>query len=119
MEGVFQGAVSYLSEQEGNGSKGKRPAVVVAEIRLVGFGSVQHFVIDVGDVENQSDHQRETCETDGHLGGMCVCTSKKLILARKLTEPRCFFLCFFLRPRTLDQHKDKILYVRKLENIPK
>lgn len=79
---------SYLSEQEANGRKGKRPAVIVAEIRLVGFGSVQHFVVDVGDVENQSNHQRETCEIDRPL-----CTSKNLPLTkeRKLTEIQ--FLC--------------------------
>lgn len=58
---------SYLSEQEGDGSEGKRPAVLVAEVGLVGFGSVQHFVVNVGDVQHQSHHQRETCEMEGNL----------------------------------------------------
>lgn len=58
---------THLSEQEGDGSKGKGPAVVVAEVRLAGLGLVQHFVVDVGDVENQSDHQGETCGTDTNL----------------------------------------------------
>lgn len=51
---------SYLSEQEGDGSKGKGPAVLVAEVGLISSGSVQHFVINVGDVQHQTDHQRET-----------------------------------------------------------
>lgn len=58
---------SYLSEQEGDGSEGKRPAVLVAEVGLIGFGSVQHFVVNVGDVQHQSHHQRETCEMEGNL----------------------------------------------------
>lgn len=51
---------SYLSEQEGYGSEGKGPAILVAEVGLIGLGSVQHFIIDVGDVQHQTNDQRKT-----------------------------------------------------------
>lgn len=40
----------YLSEQEGDGREGERPAVFVAEVRFVCLRSVQHLIIDVGDI---------------------------------------------------------------------
>lgn len=51
---------SYLSEQEGYGSEGKGPAILVAEVGLIRLGSVQHLIIDVGDVQHQTNDQRET-----------------------------------------------------------
>lgn len=114
--GAWDGVVwgwSYLSKQEGNGSKGKRPAVIVAKVRLVGFGSVQHFVVDVGDVENQSNHQRETCERY-RIIVLCASYNLALIKVKKLTEPLFIFLCWPRAP--LGQFKDNILYIRKLEN---
>lgn len=57
---------SHLSEQEGDGSERKRPAVLIAEIRLITLGPVEHLVIYAGDVENQTHHQRQTCVMDKH-----------------------------------------------------
>lgn len=56
----------YLSEQEGDGSEGKRPAVLIAEIRLITLGPAEHLIIYAGDVEHQTNHQRQTCVTDKH-----------------------------------------------------
>lgn len=53
--------VSYLSEQKGDGSKGKRPAILVAEVGLITFGPVQHFIVNVGDVQHKTNNQRQTC----------------------------------------------------------
>lgn len=53
----------YLSKQEGNGRECEGPAVLIAEVGLVTLGPVQHFIINVGDVQDQADHQRETWES--------------------------------------------------------
>ena len=46
----------YLGEEEGDGGEGEGPAVLVAEVGVVGLGPVQHLVVDAGDVENQTHH---------------------------------------------------------------
>lgn len=40
----------YLSEQEGDGSKRKGPAILITEIHLTTLSPVQHLIIDTGDV---------------------------------------------------------------------
>ena len=50
----------YLIQQEGNGSEGEGPAILVGEVGLVGLGPVQHLIVDTGDVQHQTDHQRKT-----------------------------------------------------------
>lgn len=52
----------YLRQQEGEGGKGKGPAILIAEIGFITFSPVQHLIVDAGDVENKTHHQRETCE---------------------------------------------------------
>lgn len=46
----------YLSEQEGEGSEGKRPAILVGEVDLTALCSVQHLIIYAGDVQYQTHH---------------------------------------------------------------
>lgn len=65
---VSKNTLSYLSEQEGDGSKGERPAVLVAEVSFIRFGSVQHFIVNVRDVQNQPDDQRQTCRSPQMTG---------------------------------------------------
>lgn len=55
----------YLSEQEGDGSECEWPAILVAEVSLISFGPVQHFIINVGDVQDQTNNQRQTYEGRG------------------------------------------------------
>lgn len=57
---------SYLCEEEGDGSKREGPAILIAEICFITLGPVQHLIINAGDVENQTHHQRQTCVTETH-----------------------------------------------------
>lgn len=50
---------TYLCQQKGDSSKGKGPAIFVAEISLITFTSIQHLVIDAGDVKHETHHQRQ------------------------------------------------------------
>lgn len=50
----------HLSEQEGDGSKGEGPAVLVGKIGVTAFSPVQHFIIYTGDVQHQTHHQSQT-----------------------------------------------------------
>lgn len=50
----------HLSEQEGGGSKGEGPAVLVGKIGVTAFSPIQHFIIYTGDVQHQTDHQSQT-----------------------------------------------------------
>lgn len=50
-----------LFEQEGRGSEGEGPAIVVVEELFGLSGPVHHLIINTGDVEHQADHQTEAC----------------------------------------------------------
>lgn len=52
--------VTHLREQEGEGSEGKGPSVLVGKVGLAALRPVQHFVIYTGDVQNQTHHQSQT-----------------------------------------------------------
>lgn len=54
---------SDLSQQKGDGSEGKGPAVLVGEKSLAALHPVQHLIIYAGDVEHQAHHQGQTCQT--------------------------------------------------------
>ena len=53
-------SVAHLSEQEGDGSEGKGPAVLVGKIGLAALSPVQHLIIYTGDVQHQAHHQSQT-----------------------------------------------------------
>lgn len=57
-----------LFEQEGRGSEGKRPAVMVVEELLGLPGPVHHLIINTGDVEHQAHHQTEAWEDEEDPG---------------------------------------------------
>ncbi len=52
----------YLFKQEGGGGEGEGPAVVVVEELLWLSGSVHHLIINTGDIQDQANHQTETCK---------------------------------------------------------
>lgn len=52
--------VSHLSEQEGEGSKSKGPAVLIGKIGLAALRPVQHFIVYTGNVQHQTHHQSQT-----------------------------------------------------------
>lgn len=56
----FLCSASHLSEQEGEGSKGKGPAVLIGKIGLTALRPVQHFIIYTGNVQHQAHHQSQT-----------------------------------------------------------
>lgn len=51
--------ISYLCEQEREGSKGEGPSIFVGEVGLAAFSPVQNFIVDTGDVQNQTHHQSQ------------------------------------------------------------
>lgn len=51
----------YLFQQEGRGSEGEGPAVMVVEELLWLSGTVHHLVVDAGDVQDQTNHKTKTC----------------------------------------------------------
>lgn len=57
----------YLFQQEGGGGESEGPAIVIVEELLWLSGSVHYLVIDAGDIQDQTNHQTETC---GHTCGI-------------------------------------------------
>lgn len=74
---------NHLFKQEGGGSEGEGPAVMVVEELLRLSGSVHHLVIDAGDIQDQTYHETETCR-DIKTHTYCI-----LIILRVLQYTLC------------------------------
>lgn len=58
---VCVSACKYLFQQEGRCSKGEGPAVAIMEELLRLSWSIHHFIINAGDVQDQTNYQTEAC----------------------------------------------------------
>lgn len=57
-----------LFEQEGRGCEGEGPAVVIVEELFGLSGSIHHFIVDTGNVQDQPHHQTQTRQDEEYPG---------------------------------------------------
>lgn len=75
---VCVSACKYLFQQEGRCSKGEGPAVAIMEELLRLPWSIHHFIINAGDVQDQTNYQTEACTHRNYRNNILLKKNKAL-----------------------------------------
>lgn len=87
---VCVSACKYLFQQEGRCSEGEGPAVAIMEELLRLSGSIHHFIINAGDVQDQTNYQTEACTHRNYRNNILLKKKKQ----KKTKHIMCFVFMF-------------------------
>lgn len=89
---VCVSACKYLFQQEGRCSEGEGPAVAIMEELLRLPGSIHHFIINAGDVQDQTNYQTEACTHRNYRNNILLKkkTKHKMCFVFNVLKPQCW-----------------------------